>query len=243
MIVVTGGSGRLGRALAQVLDDARFPTRHDMDILDSSSVNRYIQLHLPHVLLHVAAMTDVRTAELDRERCWTTNVGGTENIVSALKAYKPDCLLVYVSTACVFDGDRGNYSEEDIPHPKNFYGISKLVGEYVAKRMENSLIVRTNFVAKEPWPYPRAFTDRFGSYLFADDVAIGMQRLIDRRKTGLVHLTGTQRMSMFELARRTTPDVEAMTMAEVTVPLTIDMTLCSLRIDALEIDGHSKSSK
>jgi dTDP-4-dehydrorhamnose reductase len=239
MMVITGGSGRLGKALQSVMPEAVCPTHQQLDVTNRELVNQFIQRHAPQVIIHAAAMTDVGAAEVDQHRCWNTNVHGTEVLVDALGRYAPHCYLVYVGTACVFYGDRGNYSEEDIPHPKNFYGISKLVAEYVARRVPKHLVLRTNFVANEPWPYPRAFTDRFGTYLFADDVATAMRQLIEAEQTGLVHVVGSQRMSMYELARLTSPDVGMMTMADVSMPLTVDMSLRSVRIAPVTI-GSSR---
>ncbi|MGC1709148.1 MAG: glycosyltransferase, partial [Nitrosotalea sp.] len=36
-------------------------------------------------------------------------------------------------------------------------------------RLRDYLIIRTNFVSKKKWPYSKAFVDRFGTYLFAED--------------------------------------------------------------------------
>lgn len=241
MIVVTGGSGKLGRTLKRVFPSAQFPARSSFDLCNQGSLDEFMNLAPPSVLIHTAAMTNIRAAEHDRETCWNTNVKGTQRLVSALQRFAPNCYFVYLSTACVFQGDVGNYCEDDIPYPKNFYGLTKLVGEQIAGRMLRHLIVRTNFVAREPWPYPKAFVDRFGTYLFADDVATALGRLINQRMEGLVHVTGDRRMSMFELAQLTTPDVGTLKMADVDVPLTVDMTLRSIRIPALRIglDGLS----
>lgn len=37
--------------------------------------------------------------------------------------------LIHLSTDCVFDGSRGNYTETDLPTETNFYGRSKSLGE------------------------------------------------------------------------------------------------------------------
>src|SRR5262249_41202782 len=173
---------------------------------------------------------NVRMAEEENKLCWETNVRGTEFLVEALLRQNPHCYFVYMSTACVFYGDRGLYAEDDIPRPKNFYGLTKLLGEYVARRIPSHLIIRTNFVAREPWPYPKAFVDRFGTYLYADEVARAIKDVLARQLTGLVHIAGDRRLSMIELARMTTPEVEPMGVCEVTLPLTVDMTLISTRI-------------
>lgn len=240
-IFITGGSGRLGKALQAHFPTAVCPGRAELNVCIDESVERYIQQHKPTVFLHAAAQTDVRAAESNQSSCWDTNVSGTERLVDALNRYSPDCYFVYVSTACVFQGDRGNYSEEDLPYPKNFYGLTKLVAEYAVRRMKNRLIIRTNFVAREPWRFPRAFVDRFGTYLFADDVAAGLHALMVQRRTGLIHIVGDQRMSMLELAKLTSPMVEPMSVNEVSIPLTIDMTLRSIYMTPLKIGSACAS--
>jgi dTDP-4-dehydrorhamnose reductase len=235
MMVITGGSGRLGTALQTQFQAAVYPGRAELDVCNSRSVDLYVKHHKPNMLIHAAAMTDVRAAETDRKACWETNVSGTERLVDVLGKFAPECYFVYVSTACVFQGDRGNYSEEDLPNPKNCYGQTKLIAEYISRRMKNHLIIRTNFVACEPWPYPRAFVDRFGTYLYADDVALALRRLVEQQGKGLVHIAGDKRMSMFELAKLTSPAVLPLTMDEVQLPLTIDMTLRSMRMEPLKI--------
>jgi len=234
-ILITGGSGKLGTALRKVYPDALAPRHTDFDITDKDKVFEYIKKEKPDVVIHTAAFTSVAKAETEHEACWTLNVRGTENLVEALRTVNPKALFIYIGTACVFYGDRGMYTENDIPHPKNFYAFTKLVGEYVARRMPEYLIARTNFVAREPWPYPKAFTDRFGTYLFADDVACALKDLIEENTRGLVHIAGDKKMSMYELAKLTTPNVGEMTMKETNLPLTVDMTLKSAKIKPFKI--------
>jgi dTDP-4-dehydrorhamnose reductase len=118
------------------------------------------------------------------------------------------------------------YDEDSIPYPENFYALTKLIGEQYVSNLKNSLIVRTNFVGKSKWPYPKAFTDRFGTYLFADSVARGIADIIKNNLVGVVHVVGDKKISMFELAKTTTPDVLPMTMDDYSGPkLTMDMSL------------------
>jgi dTDP-4-dehydrorhamnose reductase len=161
---------------------------------------------------------------------WETNVRGTENLVDACLKHKPDVYFIYTSTACVFDGEAGMYNEDSVPGPKNFYSFTKLVGEFAAKKIPNHLIIRTNFVAREKWPYPKAFTDRFGTYLFADDLARAIKDVVDSGQNGILHVTGEEKMSMFELAKITTPNVQPISLKEYHgPPLTMDMSLDTIR--------------
>jgi dTDP-4-dehydrorhamnose reductase len=135
-----------------------------------------------------------------------------------------------MSTACVFKGDTGDYVETDIPYPDNFYSLTKLIGEFIVKKMKNHLVIRANFVSRERWKYEKAFTDRFGTYLFADDLALAIKDVVGCRLNGTVHLAGKEKLSMFELAKITTPEIKPITMDEIDIPLPCDMSLRSVRI-------------
>ena len=54
--------------------------------------------------------------------------------------------LVHISSDAVFSGDKGNYSEDDIPDARDLYGISKLVGEV---KGANSVTIRTSIIGHE----------------------------------------------------------------------------------------------
>lgn len=230
MILITGGSGKLGSKLKEIFSDALTPTHQELDISKRDDVFKYVEEHKPDLIIHAAALTGVGQCDNNKELAWNSNVEGTENIVDACLKHNPGVYFVYISTACVFRGDRGMYNEKDIPNPKNFYAITKLIGEFIVKKLEKCLIVRTNFVAKEKWMYPKAFTDRFGTYLFAEDVARGVRDVIENEMRDIVHVVGDKKISMFELAKITTEDVLPMTLKEYSgPPLTIDMALDTKR--------------
>jgi dTDP-4-dehydrorhamnose reductase len=236
-VLVTGGTGRLGKELLKVFPQSLHPTRQELGIEDKSQADDYISEHKPDAIFHTAAVTSVPYCEENRKEAYETNVEGTKNLIDACLKYDSDCHFVLISTACVFRGDVGNYVETDLPYPKNYYALTKLLAECVVKYSGlNFLIIRTNFVAREKWPYPKAFTDRYGTYLFASDVALAVKSIIQQKLSGIVHVCGDKKMSMFELARITTPKVEPMTLSEYQgVPLTVDMSLSSIRIEPFKI--------
>ncbi len=57
-----------------------------------------------------------------------------------------DSKLIHISTDCVYSGRKGNYSEEDLPDPLDFYGRSKLLGEV---SNDNALTIRTSIIGPE----------------------------------------------------------------------------------------------
>lgn len=231
-VLITGGSGALGRSLRKVFSDAFYPTHEEMDVANMEFVDRAILGYKPDVLIHAAALVGIRECEENKEKAWSINVNGTENVVNALKKLGNNCYLVYISTACVFAGENEKYYvEDDKPKPKNYYSITKFEGEKIVQQYGNSLIVRTNFVPKEPWKYPKAFVDRYGTYLFSDNVAEGVREVVEKRESGIVHVVGDKRMSMYELALLAgSKDVGKMTLGEYDgPPLTVDMSLSTKR--------------
>ncbi len=54
--------------------------------------------------------------------------------------------LIHISTDCVFEGDRGGYSESSIPDAKDIYGRSKLLGEVNGPR---TVVIRTSLIGHE----------------------------------------------------------------------------------------------
>jgi dTDP-4-dehydrorhamnose reductase len=141
----------------------------------------------------------------------------------------------YMSTPCVFDGESAPYFENSKPSPKNYYGRTKAIGEQLVQSLEDYRIIRSNFVPKEKWAFEGAYMDRFGTYIYAHDLAWWLLMLNLERQ--ITHICGDTRMSMYELAKRTTPEVRPITMEKDSI-LTRDMTLGSLYItEKIRIDG------
>ena len=226
--LITGGSGILGTELKKFFPDSLFPSHSELDITNHEMVFDYFSKNEFDSIIHTAAMTSVRQCESEKKLAWNTNVIGTKNLFDAATKFRPNSKFIYVSTACVFDGHVGMYKESSIPCPENFYALTKLIGEQQIKNLKNYLIIRTNFVGRKKWSYPKAFVDRFGTYLFADQVALGINDIIKENTQGIVHIVGNKKISMFELAGLTTPDIKPMRLEDYSGPnLTIDMSLDS----------------
>lgn len=227
-VLITGSSGALGRSLKGVFKGAFCPAHEKMDITDATSVERTILGYKPETLIHAAALVGIRECEEHKEKAWLTNIEGTQNIVNTLKKLDNSCYLIYISTACVFAGQNNRfYTEDDIPAPKNYYSLTKLCGEIVVRQYKNACIIRTNFAPKQQWKYPKAFIDRFGTYLFTDQAAKGIFDVYKKMEKGIIHIVGDKRMSMYELALLAgSKNVGKMSLDEYEgPPLTIDMSL------------------
>lgn len=237
-ILITGATGKLGEEISKIYPEALRPDIKEMDLTKTETVTSYVEKNKPDIVIHLAALTDIRLCEEEKELAFDLNVRGTALLIKECLKNNDKCYFVYISTACVFRGDRGNYSEEDIPYPKNFYSLTKLLGEFEVKchDKEKWLIIRTNFVPRKKWPYPKAFSDRWGTYLFADDLVLAIKEVVDKKLNGIVHVCGDEKISMFDLAKITTPDIQPMTLDEYSGPaLTQNMTLISKRIPPFKL--------
>jgi dTDP-4-dehydrorhamnose reductase len=235
-MVLTGGSGRLGAELRALMPHLRAPTRAELDICDDDGVRAWFGAERPGVVVHAAAYTDVRRAESERAACWRVNVAGTRTVVSA--ARDVGARLVLISTDYVFYGDLGGYREDDPPGPvRNYYALSKLAAEEIARTLPGSLILRTSFRPRA-WPYDSAFTDLYTSQDYVDviapEIALALRHL-DRIPFDTVHIA-TERKSVYELARRRRPDVRPGTRRDAGVELPEDISLDVSRWRRLRAD-------
>ncbi len=236
-ILITGGSGRLGKHLVKEFADAVAPSSKELDITNRKHTLAFLQKIKPELVIHCAAWVDVRAAQDNEVKAWKVNVEGTENAVDAAMNANPLCYFVYPSTACVFSGEKGDYTEKDVPNPKNYYGFTKVVAEEAVKKCSKYLIARTDFVDRAKWRYEGAFIDRFSTCIFADTLAKAFKKVIEKQVTGLIHRTGKKKISHFDLAKLTTPEVKPIKLSDVDIPLPRDQSLKSVKgWDILELE-------
>jgi dTDP-4-dehydrorhamnose reductase len=150
-IIVTGANGQVGSALVKLLEaqdrhEIAVMTRDKGDITNRLEVAAFFDNFKPDLVLHPAAYTYVDQCETEPETAYRVNALGTQNL--ALACAEQDAALLYVSTNCVFDGNKAMpYYEYDAPNPTSVYGRSKLAGEEYARTLLNRYyIVRVSWV-------------------------------------------------------------------------------------------------
>lgn len=141
------GSGMLASALSAAgaglgLDIQVIP-HGQLDVTRRDLVISTIKAVRPEIIFHTAALTRVNYCEQHPEEAYAVNSDGTRYIVEA--AERAMSRLVYFSTDFVFDGSREwPWVEEDVPHPLNVYGVTKLAGENPVRAYHRGHIVRTS---------------------------------------------------------------------------------------------------
>ena len=126
-ILVTGGNGRLGKALGAAGCIAL--GREALDITSLPSIEAALRLHKPQIVINAAAYTAVDRAEMEIEQAFEINTEGAGN-VAALCAAR-DIPVLNISTDCVFgDGDVTRpVPEFEPPAALSVYGRTKQEGE------------------------------------------------------------------------------------------------------------------
>lgn len=215
-IIVSGGSGQLGKALGALTSASRqiLPLgSRQLDVTDPGQVNSVISQSRPDAVIHAAAFTAVDAAETAADQAFRVNVLGSRNIAAA--CLEQGCKLIYVSSDYVFDGrQRRPYTEFDPPNPLNVYGKSKYAGERAAAVCPRLFIVRTswlygqgrNFVATILSLARRqdsldVVDDQTGSPTYSADLARGILALAETNQYGTYHLTNQGECTWYEFAR------------------------------------------
>lgn len=214
-MLVTGGSGQLGRALAAEFPDAHVVGRHDLDITDADAVAAWPWSEYD-VVLNAAAHTGVDAAETDegRRAAWAANAAGPAHLARA--AAEHSLTLVHFSSDYVFDGARTDHPEDEPPSPLGVYGQSKAAGELAATAAPRHYVVRTSWVVGDGPNFvrtmarladegvsPAVVDDQVGRLTFTTELARAVRHLLTTRASfGTWHVTnGGPPTSWADLAR------------------------------------------
>ena len=115
-----------------------------LDITDHKKLLNFISNEKPEIIINCVGRTDIDFLEKNPKHAIEINTIGPE--VISKKCQENEVRLIHISTDSVFDGNKGMYSENDTPKPKNLYAKTKLDGEKkVLENCDNSVIIRTNF--------------------------------------------------------------------------------------------------
>ena len=236
-ILITGSNGLLGQKLVKLCLERGFnfiatskgenrnpdcPTINylSLDISIFSEINNVFQFYYPTHVIHTAAITNVDYCEEHNDECQIMNVDATKLLLRASVQYNAHFQLL--STDFVFDGEKGNYKEEDIVNPLSVYAKSKVDAENVLQTSmtdnwsivrtiivygEGNNLSRTNIVlwAKEALKTGNEITivdDQFRAPTWAEDLAWGCLEIVLRNKKGVFHISGPETMSVIDLVYR-----------------------------------------
>jgi dTDP-4-dehydrorhamnose reductase len=219
-ILITGGSGVLAQYVKKSLKNfiLLLPTHQELDITNQKVVEDFFKKNNPDTVIHLAAKTNVDECEENPDETLLVNSQGTKNIAETCK--KNDSLLVYVSSAAVFDGKRNIFYEDDEKNPINVYGKSKLLGEnYIQEILNKFIIIRAawligggrrekKFVSyvldqlRKEASEIKIVNDKFGTLTYAKELADIINKFLVEEKTGVYHFGSNGACSRFDIASK-----------------------------------------
>ena len=176
-ILVTGGSGSLGRSLIPKLvsdgfDCISISRKSDRigsvnnikcDITNFQKVNSIINRFKPNIIIHLAALTGNLECETNPKQAFSSNVFGTLNILGASVKLRPK--IIFSSTREVY-GFTKIAADENYPlKPVNNNGITKMISEYLIKNF-HSMYNTPYVILRFPNCYGENYTKRGLSSLF-----------------------------------------------------------------------------
>lgn len=192
----------------------------EMDFTDPFAVHDVFEKYEPDFVVHAGAMSKPDECETNQWQSYVTNVEGTVNLLLNAEAYHS--FFIFLSTDFVFDGLKGMYNETDEAlNPVNFYGKTKLEAEEAVQEYERSwAIVRTLLVygkpltgrsnlltvVKEKLEIAQAynvFDDQVRTPTYVEDLSAGIVTIIEKKATGIFHLSGTDIMTPYQMAIKT----------------------------------------
>jgi dTDP-4-dehydrorhamnose reductase len=211
-ILISGGNGNLAKSILKANDTHNVIAlcKDTLNVTNKAKLDSVLSELKPDIFIHAGALTRPMVKHVvSPNNSIENNIIGTSNVVLACLKYK--IKLIYISTDYVYPCTRGNYHELDALLPVNEYAWSKLGGECAVKLYKNSLILRMALCQK-PFPHDKALTNIKKSYLYMDEAASIILKLIDEK--GIINVGG-EPMSPYEFIRKTNPNIGKISFEEV----------------------------
>ena len=222
-LLITGGSGYLGRHLARRVaagwpgewryttfsaDPLGRPQGVRLDLRDAAAVERFVAGFAPAAIIHTAGsnITPDMAAVI---------VAGTAHIAAA--AARVGARLVHLSTDSVLGGDAAPYDESAPPAPRTDYGRAKAAAEALALAHPNAVAVRTSLIygleemdngtawmaaALRAGQPVTLFTNQRRNPVWVETLAAACLELVAHPYTGVLNVAGRQVLTRAEFARR-----------------------------------------
>jgi dTDP-4-dehydrorhamnose reductase len=230
-VLITGSKGMLGKDIVSCLAaDSRYTTfglnrtvgtnlpvdrQLAGDLADPVFLRGALDKFQPQVIVHCAACTDVDACERDRDYTRRLHVESTGNLASHDSGRVQ---FVYISTDSVFDGNQGDYREEDPVGPLNYYARTKQEGEGAAREKNpDAAIIRTNiFGFHRPagkslaeWALENleqgkdisGFRDILFNPIYTKHLAKIIKVIIENRIKGILNVAGHPYLSKYDFLR------------------------------------------
>ncbi len=215
---ITGAGGLIGNYLVQTAPrfapswHVRGLPRVQLDLLDFDAVRREFWADKPKLVIHCAALSRSPVCQANPELARRINV----DVTALLAELAADIPFFFFSSDLVFDGRTGNYDETAPVNPPGVYAQTKVAAERIVLSNPRHTVIRTALNAGTSPTGDRAFneqmrlawqrgetlqlfTDEFRNPIPAVVTARVTWELVSQNRTGLFHVTGSERLSRHEI--------------------------------------------
>ena len=189
-----------------------------IDLTKEENLKKTIREVQPNFIINTAAITLVDDCESNKEACDLLNIDVVQWLTEI--AGEVNAHLIHLSTDFIFDGIKGYYKETDIPNPVSYYGLSKVKSEQVLLKSKiDYTILRTILVYGKVFSMSRSnivlwvksmleqgkeitiVNDQFRMPTYVDDLAMACKIVVDKKATGIYHISSNELLSVFEIAQ------------------------------------------
>ena len=112
------------------------------NLLNINELNKIIMKEKPRVILNCLSLDKKKLNNYDESIKLLSLFPKKLDLICS----KINCRLILISSDGVFSGEKGNYSEKDIPDAADIYGISKYLGEITFNK---NLVIRTSIIGHQ----------------------------------------------------------------------------------------------
>lgn len=190
-----------------------------IDFEDPAAIAECLQQWRPTHVIHSWAMCDLDLCEVFPDMARKINVLGTGRLLQALSNLSSLQKFIFISTDHVFDGESGNYTENDLPVPKHVFGRTRREAELlVLDSGLPALVIRPGLVIGQSFQGNKGprdfllrrirsgklthyFTDEWRSPIRTTDLGARVVALALSDQQGIAHVAGQTAMNRYELAR------------------------------------------
>ncbi len=191
---------------------------HVIPLLNFKLLRKLVLEEKPNVIINAVGISDLDYCEKNKQKAWQVNVTLVEHLVSLAKVLNAQ--LITFSCEHIFNGLAGPYSENDKPAPTSYLGKTKLAAENcVVSTLNNFVIIRLplvygvsahgkkDFVAKV-LEKCKENTDLdflktyYTNPVLAEDVALGVFKIIERELTGVFHFGGFDYLTLNSFVKK-----------------------------------------
>ena len=144
-----------------------------IDATNKQEIENLLTVEKPDIVIDTIALSSYFVCENNHKLCRKLNFESAKYIAEACK--KIDAKMIFISSSYIFDGEKGDYLETDIPNSLNKYALSKIDAEKKVLELDGAIVIRSE---------PMYGFDKgkkqiiFGTNTFEVDVKIGFPNIL-----------------------------------------------------------------